>query len=416
MARRRCSVGEMLPTVVTLVSIGSALSLGADALPSDNFNADHFLTYFSTRVGADPDSRQGACRYYVAIGAVQGCGPGGEMVGTQLTFNGWKAKWGLDSPTTGFRAIYANIRDLDLERDMHGTTNANGTAYYVCNYPHVRGGQPDTNLLNVQQGENLVACVAMEHSPTPGVSGGQPFTKFLLFGPDGQLLQSVNLDQRGEKFLPGVCVVCHGARDGFTRFDENGSMSPDLEAQFLPFDLDNFAYAASSGPLSRAGQEAQFRSLNLTLLNTNARPALVELLNVFYPNPATSTFTNGVPPGWQSEETLYRTVVQKYCRTCHVAMPVSQGGAGHAPTGEDLSFRSGFLGAPFHLRDLVCPRRGQTSGFVALWSMPNSKVTFDQFWNDDAAQVAMEEHLNMSSGGSPVTSCRKSNMPSLQIP
>jgi hypothetical protein len=35
------------------------------------------------------------------------------VVGTQLTFDGWKAKWGLDSPTAGFRAVYANIRDLD---------------------------------------------------------------------------------------------------------------------------------------------------------------------------------------------------------------------------------------------------------------------------------------------------------------
>ena len=145
------------------------------ANPSDKLNApDHFLTFFATRdlfvfPAKHADSRQGACQYYVAIGAVQGCGPGGELVGTQLTFNGWKAKWGLDSPNAGFRAIYANIRDLDLERDMHGIANANGTAYYVCNYPHVRGGQPDTNLLNARRGENLVACVAMGHSPTPGV-------------------------------------------------------------------------------------------------------------------------------------------------------------------------------------------------------------------------------------------------------
>ena len=121
------------------------------ANPSDKVNApDHFLTFFSTRdlfafPAKNADSRQGACQYYVAIGAVQGCGPGGELVGTQLTFNGWKAKWGLDSPTAGFRVTYANIRDLDLERDMHGIANANGTAYYVCNYPHVREGQPDTS-------------------------------------------------------------------------------------------------------------------------------------------------------------------------------------------------------------------------------------------------------------------------------
>lgn len=361
------------------------------ANPSDKVNApDHFLTFFSTRdiavfPGKNTDSRQGACQYYVAIGAAQGCGPGGELAGNQLTFDVWKAKWGLDSPTVGFRATYANIRDLDLERDMHGITNANGTAYYVCNYPHVREGQPDTSLLNVQRGENLVACVAMEHSPTPGVSGGRPFTKFLVFGPGGQLLPSVNLDQRGEKFLPGVCVVCHGARHGFTRFDENASMSPDLDAQFLPFDLDNLAYAANSGPLSRDGQQAQFRSLNLTLLKTDPRPALVELLNLWYPDPATSTFTSAVPPGWAGQEALYRTVVQKYCRTCHVAMSSSGG--------RDFAFPrfSDFDQLGFEVGARACGAPGGISR--ARWSMPNSKVTFDQFWNDSAAVAALQRFL-----------------------
>jgi hypothetical protein len=361
------------------------------ANPSDDVNApDHFLTFFSTRdalvfAAKNADSRQGACQYYFAIGAVQGCGPGGEMVGTQLTFDGWKAKWGFDAANTGFHALYANIRDLDLERDMHGTTNANGTAYYVCNYPHVRGGQPDADLLNVQRGENLVACVAMEHSPMPGVSGGRPFTKFLVFGPGGQLLPSVNLDQRGEKFLPGVCVVCHGARNGFARFDEDAATSPELEAQFLPFDLNNLAYAASSGPLSRAGQEAQLRDLNLTLLKTDPRPALVDLLNLWYPNPATSSFTDAVPPGWAGQETLYRAVEKKYCRTCDVAMSASNG--------RNLGFPgfSDFDQFAFELATRTCGIGGGISR--ARWSMPNSKVTFDQFWNDAAAVAALQQYL-----------------------
>jgi hypothetical protein len=380
-------------TVSTDAGVVPAPSAAATATanPSDQVNAaDHFLTFFSTRdmikfFTKGADSRLGSCQYYVAIGAVESCGPAGEMLGTQLDFVRWKAKWGFGS-TADFHATYANIRDLDLERDMHGISNNDGTAYYVCNYPHARGGQPDANLLNVRQAENLVACVAMEFSPSPGVSGGRPFTKFLVFGPAGQLLQSVNLDQRGEKFLPGVCVVCHGARADFVRFDEDGSTSPDLGARFLPFDLDNLAYAAGTGPLSRSEQEAQFRSLNLTLLKTNPVPALVELLNLWYPNPATSTFTSTIPPGWTGQETLYKTLVQKYCRTCHVAMSVDA-------RGRDLAFPSV---SEFNKFDFELARRacGLSAGIRrARWSMPNAKVTFDQFWNDDAAVSALERYL-----------------------
>jgi hypothetical protein len=361
----------------------------APALPSDRLIAqDHFLTFFSTRAGGfteGADSRRGSCEYYRAIGAVQGCSPTGELLGSQLNFDSWKAKWGLTAETAGFHATYANIRDLDLERDMHGITTAQGTAYYVCNFPHVREGRTDTALLNVTRRENLVACVAMEFSPMPGVSGGQPFAKFLVFGPAGQLLQSVNLDGRGEKFLPGSCVVCHGARTDFTRFDEDGTTSADLGAQFLPFDLHNFAYADSAGPLSQSAQETSFRNLNMTILATNPRPAIRELINLWYPDPSLSTFTDRIPPGWLGHEVLYTKTFQKYCRTCHVAMSTR---ADH-----NLAFQtfSQFDERKFVLHDRACGLQGAIGRL--RWSMPNAKITFDQFWNDSVAIETLRQYL-----------------------
>jgi len=44
---------------------------------------------------------------------------------------------------------------------------------------------------------------------------GLPFARFLIFGPNGDLLPSVNLDGNGEKFVPGACVACHGGRNYF---------------------------------------------------------------------------------------------------------------------------------------------------------------------------------------------------------
>lgn len=111
---------------------------------------------------------------------------------------------------------------------MHGKQTPAGAAFYTCNHPNI----DDPDLTNAIEHKKLVACVAMEYSKTNGVSGGRKFTKFLTFGPTGELLQSVNLDGRGEKFMPGSCVVCHGASRqseyvlGGGRFADNGTMSP----------------------------------------------------------------------------------------------------------------------------------------------------------------------------------------------
>lgn len=204
----------------------------------------------------------------------QGCGPGGELVNTQQAFNGWKAKWNLDyaddrlfAPPTPTFAISISEAATYTASPMRMGRLTTSAITRMC------GGSHDTDLLSVQRGENLVACVAMEHSPTPGVSGGRSFTGIpgIRTG-RSKALPSVNLDQRGEKFLPGVLRHLPRCAPRLYRFDdENPSMSPDL-GTVPPFDLDNFAYA-SNGPLSRAGQEAQFRSLNLTLLKTDPRPA-----------------------------------------------------------------------------------------------------------------------------------------------
>ena len=104
-------------------------------------------------------------------------------------------------------------------------------AAYVCNHPGAAADPNvdptglfpaqsgiDTAIDNVlkvdaahPQGRNLVACVAMDRSSdTVDVNGnktrdhfGEPFTRFLIFGPNGDLLPSVNLDGNGEKFVPG---------------------------------------------------------------------------------------------------------------------------------------------------------------------------------------------------------------------
>lgn len=354
---------------------------------------DHFLTFFSTKdrhsylphASLGADSKMGSCRYYAAIGAATGCDDHGNLIGPLLDFTTWKKKWGLDNPAAGSKAIYANKADLNLQRNMHGISNAKGTAYYVCNYPRVDNLDTGTNLDNARHNRNLVACVAMEYSPTPGVNGNNPFTKFLVFAPSGSLLQSVNLDTRGEKYVPGSCVVCHGAHDDFTRVNENGSTSPELGAQFLPFDLDNFAFASVAG-LTRSDQEAQLRSLNKLLLNTNINQTTKDAIAGWYPTPTSNFNSSFVPAGWAGHAQLYNDVVKPYCRTCHVAMPKNF-------FGDDLSFPTfaEFNKFNFELGDRVC---GDGNGVSRKrYSMPNSLVTFNRFWGSPVARVTLRQHL-----------------------
>jgi len=238
----------------------------APVKPSDHTpSGNHFLTFSALThydlasaegLGGPQDNRQSACAYYRDLGAVQDCTPDGHPTGYQLTFPAWKQYWGFDSlGSNEVTAKYANLADLNLQRDMHtlsrpaprpGGGIGTDVASYVCNSPNPAD---DVTLSNARLGNQLVACVSFEFSvttnPQTGLpyNNGQPFTKFLTFGPTGDLLLSVNLDGRGEKFIPGACVACHGGSSYEGRYGISGSPDPNLNAKFIPYDLDNYRFS-----------------------------------------------------------------------------------------------------------------------------------------------------------------------------
>ena len=283
-------VGAFRAFLPSIQSSLSALPPAPASTPSDHVPAsNHFLTAYALPLAAltqvywgasgPLDNRLSACAYYRDLGVIGGCTADGHPTGTQLTFSAWKQYWGFGSPSSNeVSATYANLADLNLQRDMHtlsrpGPRPNGGTgtdvASYVCNYPNT-----DVTLSNARLGNNLVACVAFEYSATinPATGqpwdNGQPFTKFLTFGPTGDLLFSVNLDGRGEKFIPGACAACHSGRYPW-RYGTNGVTDPNLYAQFVPYDLDNYAFADLPG-LRRQDQEANLRALNHFVLDTGA--------------------------------------------------------------------------------------------------------------------------------------------------
>ncbi|MGH9176044.1 MAG: hypothetical protein ACRD1H_16880, partial [Vicinamibacterales bacterium] len=195
-------------------------------------------------------------------------------------------------------AVYTNNFDLGFGRDMFvktqcadadrtaNTTFADGdVASVVVNYPSLEAA-----------GKKLdpIIAVAMERRFVN--ASPERITTFYAFAPDeitGEFTRvlSADFDNRGEKYLPGSCTVCHGGRPvispAATSFPNNG----DVGAIFLPWDLDSFLYMDSDNPaeidqarpdtanpfispqslqlladLTRANQQDDFKALNEAVL------------------------------------------------------------------------------------------------------------------------------------------------------
>ncbi|MEO8923965.1 MAG: hypothetical protein ABI330_14275 [Caldimonas sp.] len=329
-------IANSRPVVVKMVGNGADGNVrGTMVVPIDNSastalpGADHFLIY----KGAD--TKLGACQYYTALGAAQGCDAQGNMI-SPISFDDWKTKTGFGT-SADVSAIYVNQRDLNLVRNMVATKSSSGSiSFYVCNSPGPAGlaqAEVDLDIDNNVRGLNRIACVAMEYSTTTGVNGGLPFTKFLTFGPAGQLLLSINLDTRGEKFMPGSCIACHGGLTYNGKFPELPNSSAYLGSRFLPFDTGNYLLSSVS-TLTESAQGEAFYQLNQLVRATEPSDTTPTsaLIQGWYAGSHTLDKTY-VPPAWLTADadantpgaaTFYRNVVGISCRTCHVALEPSK--------------------------------------------------------------------------------------------
>lgn len=265
-------------------------------------------------------------------------------------------------------ATYANSGDLGFGRDMHcikkvanGPTN-NDVVCYVTNYgtgytnifPGAgTGDQADADaaadhLAVGPSGE--VATVAMEYSDLP-LAPLNKVVKFYVYkkaltNSSGNYARSIsaNLDGRGERPVPQLCMICHGGLvpehvAGTPAFGTNFQVN--LSSRFLPFDHRLFTFPNRPG-LDRAGQELEIKSLNETMVGavpgfTSSPDPILEVVDALYndgagiSNSPTQLFNSPVP-GWragssldlQGQTNFYNRVVANACRTCHTAQPFPQ--------------------------------------------------------------------------------------------
>jgi hypothetical protein len=152
-----------------------------------------WLTRMQNPGANDTDRNSYATAYYTAIAA-------------DLDLTTWKNRNEFSAGDDA-AAFYYNAGDLEFGRSMHMNRRSDGgIAYYVTNY------ETADKAFTGAPGD-VIATVAMEYSKYPsGIAGAPRFTKFYVFNKDGNLVNSAELDSRGDKYVPGLCVMCHGGR------------------------------------------------------------------------------------------------------------------------------------------------------------------------------------------------------------
>jgi hypothetical protein len=278
-------------------------------------------------------------------------GPGGRG-----TFKSWKTQnkfADTPSPQPGLqggtvRAVYFNSHDLGLGRDMNCRDNSDSSqtwiACYVTNSADTGGAGPlndaQKSIDLAYQETNPIATVAMEfHSPA--LVPNQPVT-FFIYDSTGTAQTSVALDDEGKKFLPGLCLACHGGAYDATHHAVSG-------ASFLPFDapLLAFGQARPGRPDLTETAGASIWRLNMMVAKAAASPSIPKMIGEWYSgcgglvstvNPPAPSSPCAIPPsyvpsGWKNpppnlqdfstnhlaSSTLYLDVPAQHCRMCHIA-------------------------------------------------------------------------------------------------
>lgn len=391
----------------------------ATAVIKPTSGPDSFLLFPNPQKQADGSLQTNtlayATAYYEAI----------DPNNTKDTLAKWKAANGFGSAGTEVNVVFGDVKDLGYGRRMTARDNGNDTyAFMVENYAVAPAANYTYSSLNLDAavarepkwhvGTNAIefssaTCTAAEF--LAGCNSTVKFAKFYTFHPTtGARLLEANLDGRGNKAMPGICISCHGGRAypltpatesptskalfpviGFTASQKRG----DVEAHLQPFDVDNFGFSTVPG-YTRAEQETKFKAINKMVLKTypiaaapvfpedtsrrisnfiewDAAPAATIIKNAYGGNsmPNTTFSDTFVPPGWAGQETLYNDVVVSACRTCHILR-----GTGTMP---ELNFNSyaSFAGYADQIKGHVIDRG----------NMPLAKIVYERLWGSSGIEI-----------------------------
>lgn len=333
----------------------------------------------------------------------------------KATLANWTSLNGFGGAIAPSHAKYVNAGDLGFGRSMYvikWALDRNGViapsttcsvskelncniSSYVQNYP---------TLKDAVNGTNLIATVAMEYTPRVLANGSfdpnkPKFTKFYVFDKNGVRVNRADLDGRGEKFVPGLCNTCHG---GKPKPNNLGASNPgyfdggDTGAHWIPWDLDTFEYNKAA---SRSGQEAQFKALNKSILETGPTAASAALVRGWYGGKSMPNLTfdgSYVPTGWIStasdgdKSALYSQVFAYSCRSCHYQREVRNNSGHPIFQGELLEST-----LTFHAFDDFKKYKNEIEALVYdAGVMPLAKRTYENFWRTSQPEILDNELFN----------------------
>lgn len=410
MQSRTLPVPASLLALLALAGCGGGGGSSADVKPGPTpppatiEGPKSFLLFPNPQVQADgsmqTNTPEYADAYYRAI----------DPTNARDTLAKFKATNGFDTGTgEQWTIVFGDKRDLGYGRRMNVRRNPDGTmAFYVENYLIQAGPDYQYSPLNLEAAilrdpKWIVGVNAIEW--TPGPDGGAPFAKYYNYnGATGNRNVEVDLDNRGDKAMPGPCISCHGGRgDALTPPDSTGKRrfnlvqnSPsqkrgDVTAKLHPFEADVFDFSTRAG-FTRAEQEASIKAINKAILCTypiaeaSSAPedacrrqattsewqgTAAQLIKNAYGGdglPGATFNDTFVPQSWlaNGQQTLYTNVVATSCRTCHAMRGI--GGQSDIDFNSYEKFRAYADRIKVHVFD-----RG---------NMPLAKIVYDAFWGD----------------------------------
>ena len=369
---------------------------------------------FLMRSGIGTDA--GARAYYKSI--IPGLEEATLKVnGEAYTEQRWERDTFKDLPTTA--AYYQNSLDLGFWRDMVCTTTI-GRGVGGCRVRNYR----DEKDRNPEFKGNL-GTVTMDVSP-------EGFTRFYVFGPDGNLATAAVLDGEGKKFIPELCTTCHSGK--YTGPDG----SPDLGSIFREWEPrdDVFATAppvpgaqapilihesAVTGPqaqeqwaalndVARAANAALRREADGAVVGTNhavlGTNAYIESLYSAR-NPVVVRRPDDTalrPSSWaprasdsqalaDSKQAVWVTMASRYCMGCHRSNALDFGDyANFQALASSLGDRS--VLEHYVLDDKADPTRATT-----LY-MPQAQLMFERLQKDAEARNTARDWANQANSPS----------------
>lgn len=335
--------------------------------------------------------------YYAAI----------DPTNTKTTLEAWKTANGFYSGTgQQASAVFHDRQDLGYGRRMTARRNADGSVavmvenYNVTAVPGLNYSSLNVDAAVVRDTRWHIGTNAIEFSAAPN---GQTFAKFYTFSPTtGARQLTIDIDGRGQKAMPTVCISCHGGRGDPLNADGSFPSGGNTRARLQPLNVDTFGYSSTPG-YTRADQEAALKTINQFVLCTyplasgtvlpNGNPeddcrtvvsadewfsqwqaTAAEMVKAWYGGDGmpSATFSDTyVPAGWAGQTALYQGVVAPYCRTCHVLRGTSNQ--------SDIDFTSyvKFQGYADRIKAHVLDRG----------NMPLALLVSNRFWSSTAPET-----------------------------